>query len=254
MRKLLAFLLFFSLTSVVWSEELVTAGLASWYGEAFHGKMTANGEIYNMNDFTAAHRTLPFGTKVKVVNLLNNKTIIVRVNDRGPFKDDRIIDVSKAAAEELDFIKNGIIPVRIEVLVEGETGKVDSSKENITIIEETLDSSSPSSGSNTTSMNSSNNSNATTASRPSSSNNVRENELVYVQVGSYQDKANASRIAQSLSQLGFFPEVKEKNGFYRVFFEQEGKTLNNSLRLLQEQGFNEPLIRRSQVDGNSINW
>lgn len=248
MRKLLAFLLFFSLTSVLWSEELVTAGLASWYGEAFNGKMTASGEIYNMNDFTAAHRTLPFGTKVKVVNLLNNKTIIVRINDRGPFKDDRIIDVSKAAAEELDFIKNGIIPVRIEVLVEGGTGQpvLSNTGSSNVIIEENIGTN------NTTIFNNSSSSPATTSNN--STQNVTANEIVYVQLGSYQDKANACRIAESISQMGFSPEVKEKNGFYRVYFEQDGKTLNSTLNLLKEKGFTEPLVRRSQVDGESINW
>lgn len=246
MRKLLAFLLFFSLTSVLWSEELVTAGLASWYGEAFNGKMTANGEIYDMNDFTAAHRTLPFGTKVKVVNLLNNKTIIVRINDRGPFKDDRIIDVSKAAAEELDFIKNGIIPVRIEVLVEGESAITNGSKGSApVIIEETIV---------TNNNNISTSNTSSTSNKPMNNYNITDNELVYVQVGSYQDLVNASRIAESLKKMGFSPEVKEKNGFYRVYFEQDGKTLNTTLGILKDQGYTDPLVRRSQVDGESINW
>jgi rare lipoprotein A len=95
-------------------EKYTEKGQASYYGEDFHGKKTASGETYDMKDFTAAHRTLPFGTKVKVTNLKNNKTVIVRINDRGPFKPGRIIDLSKAAAEKIDLIKYGVVDVIIE--------------------------------------------------------------------------------------------------------------------------------------------
>ncbi len=90
------------------------SGQASYYGDEFNGRKTANGETYNMNDLTAAHKTLPFGTKVKVTNLKNNKTVIVRINDRGPFKAGRIIDLSKAAAQKIDLIKYGVVDVKIE--------------------------------------------------------------------------------------------------------------------------------------------
>lgn len=82
-------------------------GTASWYGEKYHGRKTASGEIYNMNAMTAAHKTLPFGTKVKVVSKVNGKSVVVRINDRGPFTKKRIIDVSKAAAQQLEMIKSG---------------------------------------------------------------------------------------------------------------------------------------------------
>ncbi|MBL4603558.1 MAG: septal ring lytic transglycosylase RlpA family protein [Emcibacteraceae bacterium] len=91
-------------------------GTASYYGKNHHGKMTANGETFNMNAMSAAHTTLPLPSCVRVTNLENNKSIILRVNDRGPFIKGRIIDVSYAAAKELDFIKNGITKVRVEVL------------------------------------------------------------------------------------------------------------------------------------------
>jgi len=89
-------------------------GQASYYGDEFHGKKTANGEIYNMYELTAAHKTLAFNTKVKVTNLQNNKSVIVRINDRGPFKPGRIIDLSKAAAQKIDLIKYGVVQVKIE--------------------------------------------------------------------------------------------------------------------------------------------
>lgn len=91
-------------------------GLASFYNDTFEGKTTANGEVYKRNKMTAAHRTLPFNTKIKVTNLTNRKSVIVRVNDRGPFVKDRIVDLSKEAAVKLDFIDKGVTKVRLEVL------------------------------------------------------------------------------------------------------------------------------------------
>lgn len=89
-------------------------GLASFYSDAFEGKKTASGEIYKSSKMTAAHRNLPFGTRVKVTNLSNNKSVTVTVNDRGPFVKDRILDLSKAAAVKLDYIDQGVTKVKIE--------------------------------------------------------------------------------------------------------------------------------------------
>lgn len=92
------------------------SGTASWYGDDFHGKLTANGEIYNMDEMTAAHRTLPLPSMVRVTNLRNGKSVIVRVNDRGPFAKNRIIDVSEKAAIALEFKDRGTTEVKIELL------------------------------------------------------------------------------------------------------------------------------------------
>jgi len=89
-------------------------GQASYYAKKFHGRKTANGERFNMHEMTAAHRTLPFGTILLVTNLSNNKSVIVRINDRGPFSKRRILDLSYGAAKELDFIRNGVTNVRIQ--------------------------------------------------------------------------------------------------------------------------------------------
>jgi len=94
----------------------VLTGTASWYGPDFQGKLTSNKEIYNMYDLTAAHRTLPFGTQVMVTNLLNGRSVQVRINDRGPFIGDRILDLSYAAARLLDMVGPGTASVRIEIL------------------------------------------------------------------------------------------------------------------------------------------
>jgi rare lipoprotein A len=90
-------------------------GTASWYGEQFQGKQTASGEPYDMRDFTAAHPTLPLGTVVKVTNLANGKAVILRINDRGPFVDNRIIDVSYNAARALGFKERGLQRVRLDL-------------------------------------------------------------------------------------------------------------------------------------------
>ena len=91
-------------------------GLASWYGKDFHGKKTANGEIYDMHAMTAAHKTLPLGTWVRVYNLTNGKKCDVRVNDRGPFVRGRIIDLSFSAAKEIGLVGPGVAKVRIKAL------------------------------------------------------------------------------------------------------------------------------------------
>lgn len=102
------------------ASERTTEGIASWYGADFHGKQTANGEVYDMNARTAAHRSLPFNTKVRVTNLINNRSVEVRINDRGPYIKDRVIDLSRAAAESIDMIGIGTAPVIVEVIAEGD--------------------------------------------------------------------------------------------------------------------------------------
>lgn len=92
------------------------SGTASWYGSKFHGRRTANGERYDMHQMTAAHRTLPFGTKVRVTNQRNGRSVVVRINDRGPFAGRRIIDLSRGAAGQIGMVNSGVAPVKLEVL------------------------------------------------------------------------------------------------------------------------------------------
>jgi rare lipoprotein A len=91
-------------------------GEASWYGEPYHGRRSANGEVYDMEKLTAAHQTYAFDTWLRVVNLSNDKSVVVRVTDRGPFVDHRIIDLSRAAAREIDMLRTGVTRVRLEVV------------------------------------------------------------------------------------------------------------------------------------------
>jgi len=97
------------------SEGFVQTGIASWYGPDFHGKATSNGEVYNMNSLTAAHKTLPFGSVVQVTHQESGKSVTVRINDRGPFVGDRIIDLSYGAANELGIVETGTAPVNLRV-------------------------------------------------------------------------------------------------------------------------------------------
>jgi rare lipoprotein A len=94
----------------------VSSGRASWYGPGFFGNRTANGEVFRPGTLTAAHRTLPFGTKVRVTNLWNGRSTVVRINDRGPFHGNRVIDLAHGAAQELGLLSSGVADVKLEVL------------------------------------------------------------------------------------------------------------------------------------------
>ena len=98
----------------------VMTGVSSFYAEDFHGKLTANGEVYDMYGLTAAHKTLPLNTIVRVTNLENNKSLILRINDRGPYVKGRILDCSYGAAKKLGFVNNGTAKVKIEVIEWGD--------------------------------------------------------------------------------------------------------------------------------------
>ena len=140
-------------------------GIASWYGTKFHGRRTSSGETYDMYKMTAAHKTLPLPTYVEVTNLDNNKQIIVRVNDRGPFHEGRIIDLSYTAATKLDIVKKGTGNVEIRALTEN-------------------------SGST-----------ATAQSKPTTSKKTSGKDAIYIQVGAFSDKSNANALKDKLSAL-----------------------------------------------------
>lgn len=117
MRRVIFTLTFFLITLLAMAQEVFEQkGQASFYADKFHGRITANGEAYDQNLLTAAHLTLPFGSYVKVTNIDNNMSVVVRINDRGPFVQGRIIDLSKKAAENLDFVQKGLARVKIEII------------------------------------------------------------------------------------------------------------------------------------------
>ena len=123
-------ILFFSLdlSAFATGKGKTQTGTASWYGAKYHGRKSSNGEIYNKNKLTAAHPSLPFNTWVKVTNLANNKTVVVRITDRGPFAGRRIIDLSEAAAREIDMIRTGLAKVQMEIIPEPGTETTETSE------------------------------------------------------------------------------------------------------------------------------
>lgn len=114
-KQIIFALLFFCIGPYSYAQTTET-GQASFYSDKFEGQKTASGELYRASKMTAAHRTLPFGTRVKVTNSSNNRSVIVTINDRGPFVKGRIIDLSKAAAKKLGFIDQGVTRVKVELL------------------------------------------------------------------------------------------------------------------------------------------
>lgn len=108
--------LFIVLSYTIQAQSYAKVGIASYYADKFVGRTTASGEKYTHKKLTAAHKTLPFGTKVRVKNLANGEKVVVRINDRGPFVKGRIIDLSKSAARKLDFIDKGVTKVEIKVV------------------------------------------------------------------------------------------------------------------------------------------
>jgi len=113
---ILIFISLIPVTSAQQDQDFISEGKATFYADKFHGRRTASGEIFNMYDFTAAHRTLPFNTYVNVVNLKNHKNVIVKINDRGPYVKNRIIDLTESGAKYIGGFHAGVVPVKLEVL------------------------------------------------------------------------------------------------------------------------------------------
>ncbi len=191
-------------------------GKASWYGKKFHGRTTANGEIYNMYGKSAAHKTLPLGTYVKVINLSNQKMIIVRINDRGPFIKGRVIDLSYTAAREIDLIGAGVSDVKVIALAR-EVGKTTQGKGSKPLIEIT---------------------------------DFESGEFT-IQVGAFQDKINAEKIADRLRVIFKYVRVTihiddNSRPLHRVHA-SKSKTLTQAKKIekkLEEMGFKAAFIVR----------
>ncbi|MFC1515462.1 septal ring lytic transglycosylase RlpA family protein [Thermodesulfobacteriota bacterium] len=160
----------------------VQKGKASWYGKQFHGRKTANGEIYNMYAMTAAHKTLPLGTWVRVYNLENNKEVVVRINDRGPFVRHRIIDLSYTAAKEIDIVGPGTAPVKIVAL-----GRTPSSK-------------------------------AKSPAGTSRDSIDYYSGNFTIQVGAFSDRKNAERLLQSLDKTYKNVHISKYNNGFETFY------------------------------------
>tara|TARA_R110001583_G_scaffold10019_8_gene46801 strand:- start:18577 stop:19425 length:849 start_codon:yes stop_codon:yes gene_type:complete len=192
-------------------------GIASWYGQKFHGHLTSNGEIYDMYAMSAAHKNLPLPTYLKVTNLANNKSVIVRVNDRGPFHQNRIVDLSYSAAYKLDMLKTGTAKVKITAITkfEGEAKKasshVPSNKVKNHALEQAL---------------------AQSLTQPLRQDLVQEKYYIQVFATSKPTlaKKTAKALAKQYSQTVNYPE---ENGIYRI---QIGPIINTTTlnKLLEE--------------------
>ncbi len=187
-------------------------GIASWYGSAFHGKATANGETYDMNSLTAAHKTLPMPSSVRVTNLENGRSMVLRVNDRGPFVHGRIIDVSRRAAQLLGFQKSGIAKVRVAVLQAGGKRFI-ADKPKTTEEEKTLVAAVPRDGVSSASLPPPRGVEAApapvaTSSTPEVAQKAVRATAMYVQAGAFSLPENASRLRDDLAHIG--PTVVSK--------------------------------------------
>ena len=166
-------------------------GRASYYANKFNGRKTANGEIFDNRKLTGAHKTLKFNSMVRVTNLSNNRSVIIRINDRGPYAHNRIIDLSRSAAEQIDLIKVGTAQVRIEVI--GENGKVEA--DNPTPSSPTEPPAEPVASTDTEAF--------LTGKTYSLWGTQRYPKGLGVQVGSYEDLDNAKDLSKSILQAGF---------------------------------------------------
>ena len=175
-------------------------GIASWYGPGFHGKTTANGEVFDQNKISAAHRTLPMPSVVKVTNLENGLVLDkVRINDRGPFARNRIIDLSKKAAEELGFIKNGVAKVRVEIL-EDESRKYVSTDQKNNYVAEAAEVTEISKK-NLLSSSERKEKVVEKKTEENQENSILTNKELLIQVGAFTDHRNAKTLSEKLSDF-----------------------------------------------------
>lgn len=214
-------LLIFSFNFLVLADNIISADVfASYYGEPFHGRPTSSGEPFDMNAYTAAHRTLPFGTMVEVTNLENGKKVIVRINDRGPFVGNREIDLSRAAAEVLGMIGQGIARVSIKRVGQQEVAlesNVDSSwktvepKSNENPYKETPNSN----FSNDEALKDTYQAQRNMVYMPTTPEQTK-GVLWRVQVGSFAREENALQLVVKLREIGFEPAYEKTETHVRV--------------------------------------
>lgn len=220
MKKLYKSFIFIFALCVLSAQGLAAATLyktgvtASYYADKFHGRKTSSGEIFNMYAYTAAHKTLPFGTMLRVTNLANGNSVNVKVNDRGPFVEGRELDLSKAAAVKLDMVKTGTAKVKIEVLgkdEEANSGAASAKSQEIIV----------------------------------KSSDSADEKLYDIQLGSFSSRSNAENFAQELLRKGFknvaYQTTKETTRVCLIKVKAEDvRQLQYELR---ENGFTQQLVR-----------
>ena len=235
-----------SAASAITSPEI---GYASWYGSQFQGRLTANGEIYDMNQLTAAHKTLPFGTLVRVTNLSNGASVVVRINDRGPYVDGRIIDLSKEAAEEIALAGAGVSQVRLDII--GSLGEAPASPKVTAQATSEPPTAAPAVPAAVTTQPSTTAASpvptaaspAVPAAKPSSAATPPEATFT-LQIGAFRDHANADRLRSLLTAHAIASDLEESGDILRVVIKavksDEVPSLEERLRLL---GLGSVLVR-----------
>ena len=236
-RFYLIIVMIFSIAAAGFAQIYKANAEASFYADKFHGRKTANGEIFNMYDYTAAHKTLPFNTILKVTNIANGKSVTVRVNDRGPFVEGREIDLSKAAAQKLDMINDGTAQVSIEILQLGSGAKVAAAPAMVKTTPAPLaEKEAPA-----------------TTTTPSVTEEVAvlieepvEDLRWDIQTGSFSEKANAEAQAQKLLRAGFKNVVYQKSGGITRVVIRDNPTADVQAILdrLEAKGFKDYLVKQ----------
>ena len=235
--KRVLFLIIASLILItpLFSEVYKTGVTASYYAEDFHGKRTSNGERFNMNDYTCAHKSLPFNTILKVTNLANGKNCEVRVNDRGPFVATREIDLSKAAAVKLGMIGSGTTKVKLEIVKKGPNTKLSQqTAASASKIMAKLGGSSATANSKTS-----------TAKKPA---NLTPGTWWDIQLGAFSSKENAKDFARKLSRAGFKDIVLQTSasqGITRVAIKKvPASKVTDTQNQLAAAGFKDQTLRQ----------
>ncbi len=230
------FLIFLlSFTNLLWAQVYKSNAVVSYYAGDFHGKKTSNGEYFNMNAMTCASKSLPFNTVLKVTNLANGKSVQVRVNDRGPFVPGRELDLSKAAAVQLDMIKSGTAHVKIEIVKLGPNTK--ASQQTAAKAEKIMQQRYPNEYKAEKKV--------TTAS--SAAPKVRPEGTYWdIQVGAFSTREAANKMAQQLLKQGFKDVVFQKgNDIYRVVIRKvPAKNVSSMEEKLKSAGYSEYVIRQ----------
>ena len=235
-----SFVLLFS-TPLAALEVYKTGVTASYYAEDFHGKRTSNGERFNMYDYTCAHKSLPFGTVLRVTNLSNGKTCDVRVNDRGPFVATREIDLSKAAAVKLDMIGSGTAKVKLEIVTRGaDTNLSQQTAASASKIMAKLGGENSANKTNTTS--------SKTSTTPKKTANLASGTYWDIQLGAFSSKENAKEFARKLSRAGFKDIVLQTSaskGITRVAIKKvPASKVTDTQNKLTAAGFKEQSLRQ----------
>ena len=227
---------FISHPAFLFSLEVYKTGVtASYYAEDFHGKRTSNGERFNMNDFTCAHKSLPFGTILKVTNLANGKTCEVRVNDRGPFVASREIDLSKAAAIKLGMIGSGTTKVKLEIVKKGPNTKL--SQQTAASASKIM-----------AKLGGSSSSSSKTSSPQKKTVNLAPGTYWDIQLGAFSSKENAKDFARKLSRAGFKDIVLQTSasqGITRVAIKKvPASKVTDTQNQLAAAGFKDQKLRQ----------